>query len=370
MFFQDVGRLYGYIFGLTTRLLRQREISLTIGASLLNNFLDALEYKRYYDNLDTVLLLPPVKSREVKKVTVKALAPLYERYFSTFDILHLNDIYSPYNYLIIDNVKPKILTFHHGTLAEERRQERLNFIDNILSRMDAITTPSKFMSKVLQKKLGYRSIVIPFGVDRQLFNTLIPKFTARERLGIPKERKVILWSGRLIPEKELETLIDAIPTVVSEFPSSIFLIIGRKSGEKNYTKHVLNYVRKEKNASSNIVLKTKYVAYRQIPLYYRSADIFVHTSRVEAFGLVLVEAMACGLPIIATNTEATREIIDKSELLFEPGDSQTLADKICRLLADEEYRVTLGEVARQKVCKEYTWDRAADQFLDLYSRLI
>jgi glycosyltransferase involved in cell wall biosynthesis len=337
---------------------------------LLKNFLDALQYKRYYDNLDTMLLLPPVKSGEVKRVTVKALASLYERYFSTFDILHLNDIYSPYNYLIVDNMRPKIITFHEGTLAEERRPEKLNFIDDILSHMDAITTPSKFMSGILQKKLGYRSIVIPFGVDRQLFNTLIPKFTARERLRIPKERKVILWSGRLIPEKELETLVDAIPTVASEFPSSIFLIIGRKSGEKNYTKRVLKYVRREKKASSNIVLKTNYVAYRQMPLYYRSADVFVHTSRVEAFGLVFVEAMACGLPIIATNTDTCREIIDKSELLFEPGDSQTLAEKICRLLADDELRVTLGEAARQKVCKEYTWSKAADQFLDLYSRLI
>ena len=133
---------------------------------------------------------------------------------------------------------------------------------------------------------------------------------------------------------------------------------------------ILKYVKREKKLSSNIFLETKYVAYRQIPLYYRSADIFVHTSRVEAFGLVFVEAMACGLPIIATNTDACREIIGNNEMLFKSGDSNTLAEKICGLLADDTDLEALGEKARQMVHKEYTWSRAADQFLDLYSHLI
>lgn len=333
----------------------------------MRNFLEAVQYKKYCRNLRTVLLLPPVKSRRAKKATVAFLAPIYKNYFSHFDLLHLNDVYSPYNHLILDNSKPKILTFHEGTFAEERRQDKLNLFDSILSRMDKITTPSNFMSAVLRRKLGYRSEVIPFGADRQLFNTSIPRSVARVNIGMPEKEKIVLWIGRLIPEKELETMVKAIPIVAREFPSSKFLILAQKSEDKNYTDKILECVRKKAKEFTNLVLKTNYVPYPQMSFYYRSADVFVHTSRVESFGLVLVEAMACGLPIIATSCETCREVVGASGLSFESGNSQALAERICRLLADDELRANLGEAGRLKASTKYTWDRAADQLLELYS---
>jgi len=362
--------LYGYLFGLTRKLLEKSDLSIEIGTSLARNFLDKVQYKKYYRNLRTVLLLPPVKSRRAKKATVAFLAPIYKKYFSHFDLLHLNDVYSPYNHLILDNAKPKILTFHEGTFAEERRQDKLNLFDNMLSRMDTITTPSNFMSAILRKKLGYRSEVIPFGVDRQLFNTSIPNSVARVNIGMPKNEKIVLWCGRLIQEKELETMIEAIPRIAHEFPSSTFLILAQKSEDKKYADRILKYVRNKAKEYPNIILKTDYVPYRQMSSYYRSADVFVHTSRVESFGLVLVEAMACGLPIIATSCETCREVVGSSGLLFERGDSQTLAEKTCMLLADDELRMAMSEAGRLKVCKTYTWDRSADQLLKVYSRFV
>jgi len=373
VFFQDIGSLDEYNFGLTTRLVLHENLSVTIGASTIHTFLKALRFKlrfkKSFKNLKTMLMEPPL-SDKLKWITAKSLAHVYEKYFSSFDVLHLNDCYSSYIGSAFKVRMPKILTFHGPMLAKENSSEKLNFLIELLAQIDFVTTPSKFMAKVVKEKLGYEPIAIYHGVNTRLFNPSILRSSARNHLGIPATEKVIFWSSRLSPEKDLKTLIDAIPKVVKEEPSALFLIKGRSVGQNYYREYILKYARRkiaDARIKSNVRFFFNYIPHEEIPIYYRSADMFVHTSHLESFGLVLAEAMACKLPVVATNSSCCPEIVGDEGLLFEPGNSQDLAEKIIALIRDESLRITLSERAYKRVLENFTWDKAAKQFSKLYS---
>ena len=371
VFFQDLGMLDDYNFGLTTSLVHDENLSVTIGASTIHTFLKGLRLRKSFKNLKTILMVPPL-SDKLKWIATKSLAHAYENYFSSFDVLHLNDVLFYYIGSAIKVKKPRILSFHDSTLALEKSTKRVNYLSEILSFMDFVTTPSKFMAKIIKEKLNYEPIVIQHGVNTQLFNQAISKSSGRKYLGIPEDARVVFWSSRLSPEKDFKTLVDAVPKVVKEVPSVLFLIAGRSVGQKYYRKCILKYAREKlKNEKrSNVKFLFKYIPHEEMPIYYRSADVFVHTARSEAFGLVLVEAMACKLPVVATNTSCCPEIVGDGGLLFELGDSQDLAEKIITILKDENLRKELGTKARNRILTSFTWRNAAREYLNLYLSIV
>ena len=107
-----------------------------------------------------------------------------------------------------------------------------------------------------------------------------------------------------------------------------------------------------------------------MPIYYGAADVFVHTSRLEAFGLVVAEAMACMLPVVAARASSIPEVLGKAGLFIETGDTESLAEAILSLLTNETLRTTLGRKAYERVRKTFTWDRAAQKFHNLYLELL
>ena len=371
VFFQDIGCLDEYNFGLTTSLVHEN-LSVTIGASTIHTFLRALRFKlrfkKSFKNLNTILMVPPL-SDKLKWITAKSLARVYEKYFSSFDVLHLNNYYSSYIGSASKVGVPKILTLHGPMLAKENSSKKLNFLIELLAQMNFVTTPSKFMAEVVKEKLGYEPIVIYHGVNTELFNSSILRSSARNHLGMPATEKVIFWNSRFSPEKDLKTLIDAMPKVVKEVPSVLFLIKGRSVGQKHYRKYILKYARRkieDAKIKSTVRFLFKGVPHEKLPIYYRAADVFIHTSHLEAFGLVLVEAMACKLPVVATNSSCCPEIVGEGGLFFEPGDSQDLAEKMIRVLTDESLRTTLSERAHKRVLENFTWNRAAKKFSKVY----
>jgi glycosyltransferase involved in cell wall biosynthesis len=108
----------------------------------------------------------------------------------------------------------------------------------------------------------------------------------------------------------------------------------------------------------------------EITDYYNSADIFVFPSLKEGFGMVLVEAMACGLPVISTNTSAIPEVVGDAGILVEPRNPRVLADAIIRLIEDIGLRKRLGKKGRRRVVEEFTWDIVTDKILGIYEEVI
>jgi len=109
----------------------------------------------------------------------------------------------------------------------------------------------------------------------------------------------------------------------------------------------------------------------ELPLYYGAADVFVLPSRYELFGIVMLEAMACGVPVVATRFGGPAEVITHGEngFLVDPTDTEELARAIEVLVCDPELRREMGHRARRIVEERYSWEVSAQLHKNLYSRL-
>jgi glycosyltransferase involved in cell wall biosynthesis len=108
----------------------------------------------------------------------------------------------------------------------------------------------------------------------------------------------------------------------------------------------------------------------ELPRLYAAADVFVLPSLREGFGFVLLEAMASGLPIVASNASAIPEVVGDAGILVPAQDAGALAKALARLIADPEGREEIGRRGRQRVEERYTWDKTVDRVLSVYEEAI
>jgi len=284
------------------------------------------------------------------------------------DILHLNDFYSKTtSYLVsmLKNKKPEILTLHQ----KPRNSDDINLIKNI----NVVISPSYYFSKVLNKTYGIKTRVISHGVNTKYFNPdIISTNKARKILKLPIDSKILLWIGRPHPEKYLSTFIKAFPIIAKEKPNTHFLIKTRTIRKfKGQLKLLKEIMKKDEKLKHNITLSTKHDTHRRMPIYYRAADVFVHTSLRESFGLTLIESLACGVPVVGSDCEHTRENVGEAGLFYQPKNPEDLAEKLLVLLGDDDLRKKLGIKGVKRIRKKgFTWDNVAKKYIKLYLSLI
>jgi glycosyltransferase involved in cell wall biosynthesis len=144
------------------------------------------------------------------------------------------------------------------------------------------------------------------------------------------------------------------------------LYIAGSGPEENKLKELV----KELNIEENVNF-LGYISGIKKYSYYKSADVCVFPSIYEAFGIVLLEAMACGKPVVASNVGGIPFVVEegKTGLLFESGNVEDLADKIVTILKDEELREKMGEAGRERA-KEFTWDKIAERTVEVYKEIL
>jgi D-inositol-3-phosphate glycosyltransferase len=216
--------------------------------------------------------------------------------------------------------------------------------------------------------------VIPCGVDPSLF---IPRNAEQSKahLGLP-DKRYILFVGRIDPVKGIDTLLRAIKRV-KEARNALqdvhLLIIG---GDLDRTEAGQNSeINKLKRLTGSLEIKdmvTFLGAQRQdqLPYFYAAADMCILPSRYESFGMVALEAMACGTPVIASKVGGLASLIqnEMSGLLIPEGDEVSLAEKILLLLTNTSFKDTLGGEARNRAL-EFSWPVVTQQVLSLYQNI-
>ena len=364
VYFQTIGVLFEYNLSLTSRLAKYEDLKITVETTNLVLYLYSLCFRRNYQNIKFIMtqpIIPPISQIRNNNITnIVSRSSFYKKFMSKFDILHLSQIEHPYSRTAIEVDKPKVLTIPYfpPRLGDKSKE--------VLEKTDVLIVPSKFLSKLIYETHGYSSKVIYFGVDTAVFNTLISKTRARKFLGLPISKKIILWNGRLDPNKDLKTLIDAIPIVVKEMPDCLFLVKGR-SKKSNAINRYIKTKLKKKGFNKNLILNTGWDFLTKMPYYYRSADVFAHTSLFETFGFVFVEAMACGVPVVACSTSTVPEIVGDAGLQCEPKNAEDLADKILKILVNDKLGNQLSERGSKKICElGLTWENTAEQYRKLY----
>jgi len=219
--------------------------------------------------------------------------------------------------------------------------------------------------------------VIPCGVDVSLFRPLSQE-RSRQQLGVCDRRYMILFVGRIEPLKGIDTLLRAMAIVVKDFSrwkeEICVCIVGGDASEKpeaiNAEMERLRALREELGIS-DLVTFLGAQAQDTLPCYYSAADVLVVPSHYESFGMVALEAMACGTPVIASKVGGLSFTVQDGITGFHvpERDPEALAGKISLLLKDHDLRSRLSAQAVQWV-QLYSWSRVADQIVSLYRRLV
>ena len=213
--------------------------------------------------------------------------------------------------------------------------------------------------------------LIPPGVDHRLF-TPGDKGFARDALGIDRDAMVMLFVGRLQPLKAVDTAIRAMADLASRAQVAgrdlRLLIVGGPSGASGSAELSRLHALAKSLGVSSAVDFIPAQPQASLPAYYRSADVCLVPSHTESFGLVALEAQACGLPVVASGVGGLRHIVQhgRTGYLVEPGSATAFAERAFRILSDSALAATMGRLA---VCgsSEFSWQRSAKELRDLYS---
>lgn len=238
-----------------------------------------------------------------------------------------------------------------------------NYILSSANKIIGLSNEHIKQSKYLQKHMSSIDI-IPNGVNTHDFELNYSKNECREVLDLPKDRQIILFVGSLNSNKAPDVLLKAMLKIIKHAPNSFLVIVGdgvMRPELENYSK------------KSNLEGSVKFVGYISTnkEMYYKASDLFVLPSLSECFGIVNLEAMASGLPIVASKVGGIPDVVKDgiNGLLVTPGDPEDLAKNILCLLNSESLREKLG-TAGKILSKEYSWEMVANKIERVYLDLI
>ena len=204
--------------------------------------------------------------------------------------------------------------------------------------------------------------IIPNGIDFHRFNRRYPPLEQ-----FADERPTVLFVGRLEKRKGLKYLLRAWPLVLERHPEARLVVVGRGRPLEGYRR----FAARQGWSEADVVF-AGYVAAEDLPRYYQACDVFcAPNTGQESFGIVLLEAMAAGAPIVASDIPGYRDVVDDGEqgLLVEPKNRGAIADAVSRLLANPGLRASMRRAGQDKA-RAYDWPRVASQVLDYYSEVL
>lgn len=233
-------------------------------------------------------------------------------------------------------------------------------IKEVLDRSDRIITVSRSNLDCIHT-VGTKTpvCVIPNGFRGDIF-FLMDKQSCREKLGLPQDRKIILTIGNLVEEKGQKHLVSAMAYIIKKRPDIFCVIIGRGALKKD-----LQYQITSLGLDACVTLAGGR-SHSEIPLWLNACDLFVFPSIRESFGVVQIEAMACGKPVVATQNGGSEEIITPIVgILVNSGNAEILADGIA-----SAFTASWDEKAIHDYALAYSWEHLSGRIQQIYEQLI
>lgn len=302
------------------------------------------------------------------------------------DIVHLHNFSQFVPIIRAFNPKIKIVLHMH---CEWLTQLDRTMIERRLREADLVIGCSKYITEKIRcsfPEFAERCQTLYNGVDVNQFVGKNGK-RAKKKNGV----KQLLFVGRISPEKGLHVLLDAFKKVVSRYPQTQLIIVGpqgsapiefivalsdnqKVSGlalfyHESYVPHLQ---RKLPSSVADQVFFTGFVTRRKLISHYQNTDVFIFPSVWdEPFGMPLIEAMATGVPVVATRVGGIKEIVEegKTGILVEPSDASALSEAIRHLFSHENLRKKMGKTARRRAVNSFSWEQIAKSLLRLYKNI-
>ena len=276
-----------------------------------------------------------------------------------FDVLHLHEPLMPSLCLAVlaeANV-PVVGTFHANNDGALGYKLFRPILENYIDRLDARIAVSPAAVRTISRHFGGDYTVIPNGVDIERFSAAAP----------PRDDGFfnILFVGRLEPRKGAKYLLRAMPDVLDAVPAARLVVVGSGPMAGYYRSHL-------PDAVADKVVFAGRVSGEELARHYAEADVFCSPATGgESFGIVLIEAMAAGAAVVASDIAGYRDVVSDGTtgLLVHRGDPDSIAEAIIRLARDDGLRRELVESARSDV-RQYSWTRVTRRILNVYESVV
>ncbi len=211
-----------------------------------------------------------------------------------------------------------------------------------------VTVSSVFVKKQLLEATGFpeeRIDVVPLAYNSSLFRPLDPGMRTSFLNKYSISGKYILSIGNLFPYKNISALVSAFLRIKGEIPHFLVIV-----GRKEFASGPL--------AEDSRIIYTDYVPEEDLPRFYSYADLLVHPSLSEGFGMAPLEAMACGTPVLSSNGGSLPEVVGEAGILFDPRDEDRLSELILQVVGSAAFKRELAQKGLDRA-KRFSWEKTA-----------
>jgi len=299
--------------------------------------------------------------------------------FREFDVIHTH--FGRQTYDIVVSLCSRKYTIPyilqaHGSLPRIGSWRRLKWFYDVLFGYRVLRNASRVIALSHVEADQYRRMgvpeekiaIVPNGIDLSEYANLPSQGAFKKKFGIPEDKKVILYLGRIHRIKGIDLLIKAYAYLIEKVGNkdAVLVIAGPDDGYLNDAKALAYSLR----VSDSVMFVGPLYGKDKLAAYVDS-DIYVLPSRYEIWGLTILEAYACGKPVIASNVGGPKDLVLDNEtgLLFETGNFRELAERIMHLLNDENKCVEMGKKARKLVEQKYSIENVVKRLENIYSEV-
>lgn len=308
-----------------------------------------------------------------------------KQHIRSFDIVHIHGLYRfPVSYAAWQARQagiPYIIGLHgaldpflyrqsrFGAFAVplKRIYERLFDFPNLNHAAAIHYTTEEEAKRAAFLRLHAKPVIVPNGIDWESYENLPARGSFRGQLGIDEQTPLVLFLGRINFVKGLDLLVPAFSEIAQQEPRARFAIVGPDND--GYGTKVKRWCR-EKGIEGKVFFMG-HLYPEDVKKAYVDASVFVLPSYTENFGMTVVEAMACGCPVIISDqVKICREVLEDGAGLVVGLDSHRIADAVCRLLSNKQEAEAMGARGRQAAKIRYAWQCIADQMTKVYLDII
>ncbi|MCZ7370202.1 MAG: glycosyltransferase family 4 protein [Candidatus Methanoperedens sp.] len=346
----------------------------------VNVFTSSIDKKDYTEDYDNIKIFRYGRIIKIES-TLISMKLLYKPLNHDIDIVHghLGNLPAAVAALMYSKKKKKPLVIHyHGDSVEDfggfiRKLGVLvhnKYAHKILSCANVIISSSEHYINESRFLDRYRDkiVVIPYGINLSEFDIGYSKKECRDILKLSQDGKIILSIGTISHHKGSDVLVKAMPAIIKNTPNVKLIFVGT-----GVMVEELKALSEKLGIKKNIEFTGFIGNNAKKAMYYRSSDIFVlpSTGRHEISGIVNIEAMACGIPVVASKIGGVPDIVKDGEngILVQPKSPDALSNAIIHLLDREYLCEMMGRDGRKKA-EDYSWERTAKEIENIYTDLL
>lgn len=375
-FYPKIGGIASHVSGLASELewrgheviIINKKVNDTMGPNVFPQITQSAELRYVEPVIPFSTILVPPSPAEIRGLLKK----------EGFDIVHAHHAFTPTSLLSIVVAKklgtPTVLTNHTISFASNAGYfwTPMSFVlfpfRRYIGKADKVIAVSRAAANFIGHFVKPEKIVIiPNGVDVRHFDPINCGVPISNNVAAIESGPIILYVGRLAHRKGVHVLLKAMPSVLKVFPRAQLLIAGN-----GYMRGLINLLIKRLKLKSHVKL-LGFVSEEDLPKLYNASNVFVLPSLYgESFGVVLLEAMASGKPVVASRVGGIPEIIENNVtgILVESGSKGSLADAILKILSDQDLAELLGNNGRKIAEVKYSWSVVAEEIEGVYKKLL